>query len=243
MNMRNVAVSIVLLTLVTFAGCVSEPVNDAPDANATKSTTTMALDDLSFPDGTSDERIENASVLAETHSEILADRSYTAEFESVATNEDGRIVTTQTVRHETDSDGKTEEWYADREVSSADRESHTASYANKSSVYTKRVNDTASYDVRRMENGVETPNGIISSLTPILTAGEYRNSHVVSRDGERLVEYRFAGLCDDATASDLETVTNVSGSVLVSQQGVVHRASVNLTNKQGGSESNSQLDY
>lgn len=241
---RKLVVAVVLVALVTLAGCTSGPSGDSSGDDRTtaatdvaSTTTTATLDDLTYPDGASDEAVENATALAESHVSTIADRGYVVEID-VSHSFDGESGTsTYIVEH----DAETGETY---ERSSAYGGERALAYANGSGVYEKRGTDDVAYEVRRTETGDDLARSdIVTAVRPLLRAGEFEDPRVASWKDRTLVEYRLDDVANDTRLFDPETVTNASGSVFVDEQGVVHRVSVNVTQRVDGTEQRTQFEY
>ncbi|WP_327051737.1 DUF7537 family lipoprotein [Halomicrococcus gelatinilyticus] len=244
---RRIAISIVLVALVAVAGCTSGPSGDSsgtdsPATNGTTATTTTTktLDDLSFPDGATDEGVENGSALAATHVERLSDTGYEVEVTASYSAESESGTSTYVVRR----DAETGEMYQRTARKSNGDERGEFAYANDTATYTKRGTDDPSWDVntRRTSDDV-ADNNVVMAAESILPMGNWTDPSVVSADGQPFVEYELDGIAPEPELIDADTVTNASGTLLVDQQGVVHRLTLTIAQERDGTESQTNYEY
>jgi flagellin FlaA/flagellin FlaB len=241
---QSVAITIVIAALVAVAGCTSgmleDPSGTNEDPSGTDSSTNKTLDDLSLPDGTSEEAVENGSALAAAHTSALSETGYTVEVTALLSSGQESENSTYVVRRDTE----TGELYQRVVQESGGDEQRRFAYANATATYEKRGTDSPSYDVNRdTTSDDQATNNVVNAVETLVPAGNWTDPSVVSVDGQTLVEYDFAGIPSDAEFFQPETVTNASGSLLVDQQGVVHRVTLNVTQERDGTVSETDIDY
>ncbi len=239
---RETVVAVVLVVLVLFAGCNSpfsgeggtasteRPVEEATETAAV-TTTEVTLDDVTLPEGANRRRIGNATALAEAYASAVRNSSYEIKFEKSRVLEDGtrtdyrRIVRKKSL--------ETDEEYQYRNRTSDDGNRTVISYLDGTEFYEKFVTHETAYQVSTVPpNSVEEfqpKTGMVTYVRSRLQAGEYEDPRLVRRDGRQFVEYRLTGIEGDAKFVLVDSITNVSGSVLVGPNGVVRRISMNLT--------------
>jgi len=242
MSRKTTVVAVALVVLVLLAGCNS-PFSDEGGTVSTErtvekvtettavTTTAVTLDDVTLPEGANRQRIGNATALAEAYASAVRNSSYEIEFEKSRVLEDGtrtdyrRIVRKKSL--------ETDEEYQYLNQTSDDGNRTAVSYLNGTEFYEKFVMDETTYQVSTVPpNSVEEFQPTIGMVTYVrsrLQAGEYENPRIVRRDGRQFVEYRLTGIEGDAKFVLADSITNVSGSVLVGPNGVVRRISMNLT--------------
>lgn len=234
---RNVAISIVFVALVAVAGCTSGPIGDP---SGTDSATSKTLDDLSLPPGASDEAIENGSALAAAHTTVLSEKGYAVELSASYSPERVPGNSTYVVRR----NAETGELYMRIVQESGDNEQGLFVYANETATYQKRGADSPSYEVDRDTTSDEqATNNIVRIVENFVPMGNWTDPSVVSVDGQTLIEYDLAGISSDAEFIQPKAVTNASGSLLVDQQGVIHRVTLHLTQERDGTTTEAHFEY
>lgn len=242
---RTVVVSIALVALIVLAGCVSSFVGDSPEsdppATTVKLTTsTPTLDDLSLPDGATDERIKNGSALAAAHAKQLSSMGHAVELIVSNATSGESATTTYAVRR----DAETGELSQRIVRNSSGEERRQLTYTNESGTYVMEGTARTSSDVRASETGDEmADDDIATALETFLQTGDWTNPSVVRHDARTFVEYHLDAIAADSSLVRSETVTNASGSVLVDEQGVVHRLALNVTQERDGTTSQVRYEY
>lgn len=241
---RSVAITIVIVALVAVAGCTSGMLEDPSDTNedpsGTDSSTNKTLDDISFPDGANDESVENGSALAAAHTSALSETGYAVEVSALLSSGQESENSTYVVRR----DAETGELYQRVVRESGGNEQRRFAYANETATYQKRGADSPSYQVNGdTTSDDQATNNVVNVVETLVPAGNWTDPSVVSMDGQTLVEYDLDGVSSDAQFFQPDTVTNASGSLLVDQQGVVHRVTLNVTQERDGTTSETDIDY
>jgi flagellin FlaB len=234
---RRVAVSVVLAALVVAAGCAAGPLSDATGADPTSS---PSLDDVSFPPGTTNETVENGSALAAATTDALSSSGYVVELGASRSTPQQSRNSTFVVRR----DAQTGELVKRSVSESGDESTRQFAYVNDSGTYQKRGTENPSYDVYPDQTSDDQATGEIASASETLVPmGDWTDPSIVSRDGETLLEYDLAGISADAEIVRSETVTDASGTLLVDQQGVVHRATVDVNQEVDGDTVEAEYTY
>lgn len=232
---RRAVIAVGLVVLVALAGCTSGILGDSSGDNSA----TESLDDRSFPDGASDEGIENGSALAEAHTASLSKQGYEVELSVAYESESESGSTTYVVRRDSSSGELYQQTV--REVDGEKRSVFV--YANDTAAYQKRGTDDPSYDVNTDTTSDTTPNSVTNALKTLVTSGNWTNPTAVSNDGVALVEYDFGGVSKDSEFVEAEAVSNASGSLSVTEQGAVRQLTLNITREQDGTTSVAHYEY
>lgn len=243
---RSVVVSLVLVALVALAGCASGPLNDASDATgtdastATTAATTASLEDISFPDGASEDAVENGTALAAAHTDVVTDGGYALELTAARSGPETSVNSTYVVRR----GGDTGDLYQRTVRNSGGGTQQAVVFANESAIYEKRGTDSPSYEVDTSRSSDDHyANNIVEAHETLVLAGEWTDPNVVSKDGQTLVEYDLDSVTAETDLVDPETVTDASGSLVVDQRGVVQRVTVNVTEETEGTTAESHYEY
>lgn len=232
MDSRRTLWSLALVVLVALAGCSSGPLGGSPGDAAPQS-----VDDLSLPDGASPDAVENASALAAAHTQRLSERGYEVRL-SVALSGAGESRNrTYLVRRDADSRALYQ-----RVVRGANG-TPVVAYVNETASYQKQGVADPSYDVDTATTSDGGPTAVAKAPESLVPLGEWTDPSAVSRDGQTLVRYDLDGISPDAQFVDADQVSNASGSLLVDQQGVVHRVALNVTRERDGATSTARYEY
>ncbi|MFC4449738.1 DUF7537 family lipoprotein [Halorussus aquaticus] len=241
MSRRETVCTIAVIVVLLLAGCNSPLSGERRTAAETTdtvnigdpetTTTPMTLEDVTLPESVNRRGIGNATALTENYARVIRNSSYTLRFDKSRVLEDGTQThhTTEIVKRSLETD---EKYRYTNQSSERDRRM-TVSYLNGTDFYKKYVAGETEY-----RTGTVPPNSVaefqprtamVSFLESRLRTGQYENPSLVRRDGKLFVKYRLAGLDSDAKFVLSDSITNVSGSVLVSRDGLVRRISMNLT--------------
>lgn len=190
------------------------------------------LDDEDLPDGITTTGVHNASAAAADHRASLSDTSFTLHLQANRTTGDGGsgVTLNQTVRSDRDGD------ILMRAERTGSRTVSQTVWTN-GSVAVRRVtrNEDSVYQripPREVQRGA-TGRIIIEQ---ILAAGDFQPDEVITREGTQLVVLRAdRSTGNAASALGVQSVSSLTGTVLVDADGRVHSMSVEFTytNDQG----------
>lgn len=218
--------------MVVLAGCAG---SQSPNPADGDSTTTATLDDLEFPDGANETGIYNASALFAAHNDALAETGYELQLDVTRRDANGsHTVHEHSVVRSSVASGELAR--NDSRMENGHRR-RTVSYTNDTSRYAKHVDSEVTYEVGDPAANVSTlhrRNDANRVVKQLLALAEYRNATLVQQDGRTLVEYSLTEFADESAVSG--NVTNASGWVRVSPDGLVYAASLEYTTAADGRE-------
>lgn len=221
---RRALPAILLVVLVALTGCSG--LFGGPEADATPSPTATGPNDpfasVSFPDGTSADGVENRTALLGSHQRTLSNADYEISYnldfrrgENVLVQ---RAAGTKSSLEEGESyaivsePGRLAEAYRN-ETTFASRE-----YRNNSTQYVYQPLNSSFAEEHARLTGVE-------AVDVVLRNGEFSADAVVTRrDGKTFVRYTL----DEATVNESANVSLATGSLVVSEEGVVYGASLRV---------------
>lgn len=220
---------VLLAAVVVLAGCgaptgtATDGQTDASPAGTASASPTPSLSDLSFPDGVSEEGVENRSALLDAHARALADRSATVDISfTLSVNGTGQDV---------DVSAKVVPG-SDRGWLRVDLAEGSAEYYTEAgTTYGKVTTESGTtYGTTEAVSAVpETPRfGADRRIADALAAANWTADGVVVRDGTRLVRL-VATDVSLPSGVDVEggNVTATStGTMLVDESGVVREIAV-----------------
>ncbi|WP_225333390.1 DUF7537 family lipoprotein [Halomicrobium urmianum] len=246
MTARTLAM-LCVVGLVLLAGCgglsggsAETPVSNETDGGTATPTGTPtesagSVDEFAFPAGTSADGFGNVSDLTSAHGDTLEGQDVESRYRSESWERDAsgnqsslRSVFTADVR----SDVEAERALLTTNVSYVGQGrvqtvSLTTSLTTANETYTRSVDraGNASYSVDTPSTGFATRHASISAtgIRPVLESASWNATEVTRRNGTKVVRYEPTAVTTDDQATN-ENAANLTGQVLVDEDGVVHGA-------------------
>lgn len=226
---RTALASIALVALVALSGCsglfgggtpTAEPTTE-PTATATP-TPSGPFAGVSFPEGTSEQGIENRSALLASHDGALAEQDYEIAY-NIDLRQGGRVLVQRAVGTESSlastsaysivsEPGRLAEVYRN-ETTFSSRE-----YRNGSATYAHRPLESSFESEHRRLSGTE-------AVDIVLRNAEFTPDAVITRrDGATFVRYTL----DEAVVNESANVSVATGTIVVGEDGVVYTADLRI---------------
>ncbi|WP_226012361.1 DUF7537 family lipoprotein [Halomicrobium salinisoli] len=246
MTARTLA-TLCVVGLVLLAGCgglsgdaAETPVSNETDGqNATPTGTPTesagSVEEFAYPAGANADGFGNVSDLADAHGEALRGQDVESRYQRISWEQDAsgnqsslRSVFTADIRSDFESERlllTTNGSYVGQDR--VQTVSLTTSLATANETYTRSVDRTgnATYSVDTPSSDFAARHASISTtgIRPILEGANWNATEVTQRNGTKLVRYEPTGLTTDDQATN-ENAANLTGQVLVDEDGVVHGA-------------------
>ncbi len=247
--MSRPLLAVALAGMLLLAGCSGSPgtatepaVNDSTTATASATATDAAGTatppaGLDFAPGTSADGVVNASALLEAHLSALNGSDYRVRATQTANDRTTNILVAESgdrlrMRANGSATTTNDIW------STADR-----------SITRRGTGDTATYTVA----GAGTPAaGIAENLSSLYVAaplasveyGEFAYDGTAEHDGEQLLRFVATGVNQSAIDSaNVSSVSSYDATLLVSEDGVVHEATIDVTAESENESRSSSTEY
>ncbi len=263
MTARTLA-TLCVVGLVLLAGCgglsgdgAETPVSNETDgqtANGTPTESAGSVDEFAYPAGASADGFGNVSALTLAHGEVLRGQDVESTYRSVSWERDAsgnqsslRQVLTADVRSAFESERAlvtTNVSYVGQ--GRVQTVSLTTSLTTANETYTRSVgrSGNASYSVDTPSTDFATRHARISAtgIQPILENARWNATGVTRRNGTELVRYEPTAITTDDQATN-ENAANLTGQVLVDEDGVVHGAELGFVVSDNESQGSQVVRY
>jgi len=243
---RRVLASASLLVLVALSGCsilgfgnANVTVQEPPDRERPSATpTTPELSEPGFPRGTNSDRIVRPRLLVRGHVSTMATRSYTIDLE--VSSQSGANQTARSLAAASAYQRGTFRSLAERPQQRA------AQYWQDGTLYVRsEQGGQTEYRVREIDGGFEQlhQRGLAArELVPLFEVANYTYAETVERNGTELHRYTLAETVFEQADGNV-TVEETSGEVLVTREGIIRVASVEIRGQQSGESFVLLIDY
>lgn len=213
------------------SGTTTTTTADAETTSADAETTAATdFEGIALPAGASATEFENVSALVRTTKQRLVATNYAISTLLLQDTASGELTVRQHVRSSLDANRRLLVFNASTEanyVYAADGTTYIKAVADGETAYQTSEDSYASFE---NVHGSVTLSGP-EALGGILNAGNYTATGVVERDGQQLVRFELQSVDSDRITG---TVTNATGTVLVTSDGVVRDAHLRMDGTQDG---------
>lgn len=245
MNRRILGI-VAVVVLVATAGCagVLDSGEGAGDGgNGTNGP--QSLDEVTYPDGAAEDGFSNATALTESHRTTLGETNYALELNQTVVQDNQTTSSVVTIRSNNDSKRMVSSTSQTVEGSDGTRELSNEVYRNATHQHTNTsFGSSSSVQVSEARTSFgqshesQTNARLVRSL---LNFGNYSATDVVQRDGTTLIEYELDEY-NSSAQGDFQP-ESVSGTVYVSQSGVVHELQISAEGTTQGRQVSLDLHY
>jgi hypothetical protein len=241
---------VAIVVLVSTAGCAgflgSGDGGDGGSGDATETTeSTTSLEEVAYPNGATQDGFDNASAVMESHQEALSETNYALELDQTvvegnqtseyaitvrSNNESQRMIAT--TEQSLDSPDQSQEFR--NEVYQNATHQHTNNTINGES--TVRVQESMTAFGQSHES--QTNARLVQSL---IQFGNYSATDIVERDGTTLIQYEMTEY--NASSDGSFEPDDASGTILISEAGVVHEMQLSAEGTSDGTDVSIDLQF
>lgn len=247
MNRRILGI-VAVVVLVSTAGCAGILGSGGDDGsggtNGSEESTT-SLEDVAYPNGATADGFDNASAVMDAHQEGLSDTNYALDVSQTVVEGNQTSEYAVTVRTNNESQRMLTTTAQSLDAPNQSQEFLNQVYRNATHQYTNNtVNGESTVRVQEsMTSFAESHEGQTNArlVQSLIQFGNYSATGVVERDGTTLIRYEMTEY--NASSDGSFEPENASGTILVSEAGVVHEMEVSAEGTSEGSEVSIDLQF